>query len=109
MSGCRRWLEWCQPPACSDHGVDMSDTTITDASIIEITPPAMETVLGIRAEEPDPGSLGLRIEITGTKGVDFTYDLAFDELSEAAEDDVVVEVGEITVIVPAASVDQLRG
>jgi Fe/S biogenesis protein NfuA len=87
----------------------MSDTTITDASIIEITPPAMETVLGIRAEEPDPSSLGLRIEITGTQGVDFTYDLAFDELAEAAEDDVVVEIGEITVIVPAASVDQLRG
>ena len=64
----------------------MSDTTITDAAIIEITPSAMETVLGIRAEEADPEALGLRIEITGTKGVDFTYDLAFDELANAVDD-----------------------
>ena len=87
----------------------MSDTTITESAIIEVTPAAMETVLGIRAEEPEPEALGLRIEITGNQGVDFTYDLAFDELSEAAPDDVIVEVGEISVIVPANSVEQLRG
>jgi Fe/S biogenesis protein NfuA len=87
----------------------MSETTITESAIIEVTESAMETVLGIRAEEPDPAALGLRIEITGSQGVDFTYDLAFDELSEAAEDDVIVEVGEISVIVPANSVEQLRG
>ncbi len=87
----------------------MSETTITESAIIEVTASAMETVLGIRAEEPDPAALGLRIEITGTQGVDFTYDLAFDELSEAADDDVIIEVGEISVIVPANSVDNLRG
>ena len=87
----------------------MTETTITESAIIEVTPSAMETVLGIRAEEPEPATLGLRIEITGSQGVDFTYDLAFDELAEAADDDVIIEVGEISVIVPANSVDQLRG
>jgi Fe/S biogenesis protein NfuA len=87
----------------------MSETTITESAIIEVTASAMETVLGIRAEEPDPAALGLRIEITGTQGVDFTYDLAFDELSEAADDDVIIDAGDISVIVPANSVDQLRG
>ena len=96
-------------PQSSDHGGLMSDTTITDTAVIDITPAAMETVLGILAEEDDPESLGLRIEITGTKGVDFIYDLSFDELANVVEGDVVSPVGEVQVIVPAGTVDQLRG
>ncbi len=77
--------------------------------IIELTPSAMETVLGIRAGEDDPDSLGLRIEITGNAGPEYAYDLSFDELDKAEDDDVIIEAGEIKVIVPAASVDRLRG
>jgi len=69
----------------------------------------METVLGLLADEGDPESLGLRIEITGTRGVDFVYDLSFDELSEASGDDLVCDLGGISVIVPGSSVEQLRG
>jgi Fe/S biogenesis protein NfuA len=91
----------------------MSETTTQPSagldSIIEISPVALETVLGIRAEEDDPESLGLRIEITGTAGVDFTYDLAFDELANAVESDEVFDAGGITVVVPGESVDRLRG
>lgn len=84
----------------------------TDAApvpVLEISPVAMETVLGLLADEGDPESLGLRIEITGTRGVDFVYDLSFDELSEASGDDVVCDLGGISVIVPGPSVEQLRG
>lgn len=81
----------------------------TLGAILEITPAAMETVLGIRAEEPDPDALGLRVEVTGVKGPEYTYDLAFDELSAAASDDVVEKVDTLSVIIPAASVDSLRG
>lgn len=84
----------------------------TDAApvpVLEISPVAMETVLGLLADEGDPESLGLRIEITGTRGVDFVYDLSFDELSEASGDDLVCDLGGISVIVPGSSVEQLRG
>ena len=81
----------------------------TVGAILEITPAAMETVLGIRAEEPDPDALGLRVEVTGVKGPEYTYDLAFDELSAAASDDVVEKVDSLSVIIPATSVDSLRG
>ena len=81
----------------------------TLGAILEITPAAMETVLGIRAEEPDPEALGLRVEVTGVKGPEYTYDLAFDELSAAASDDVIDRVDTLSVIIPAASVDSLRG
>jgi Fe/S biogenesis protein NfuA len=86
------------PPAATDGDVVMS---VTDA--------ALETVLGIRAEEDHPDALGLRVEITGSRGVEFTYDLSFEELDALATDDVTYRVGDLTVIVPAGSVDRLRG
>lgn len=81
----------------------------SEAPIIEITPTAMETVQNIRAEEPDPEALGLRIEITGSRGSEYTYDLSFDELEHATETDVLVETDGITVVVPAETVERLRG
>src|ERR1700760_531440 len=83
-------------------------TTETD-TLIDITPAAMETVLGILAEEDEPESLGLRIEITGTKGVDYIYDLSFDELANMVDGDVVTQVSDLQVIVPEATVHPLRG
>jgi Fe/S biogenesis protein NfuA len=77
--------------------------------VIEISPVAMETVLGIRAGEDDPDGLGLRVEITAASGAEYTYDLSFDELANAAADDVLVDAAGVTVIVPAETVERLRG
>ncbi len=79
------------------------------SQILEITSVAMETVLRIRSEEPDPSLLGLRVEVTGVKGPVYTYDLSFDELSLALDTDIIEMVGDLSVIVPEASADQLRG
>jgi Fe/S biogenesis protein NfuA len=78
-------------------------------AVIELTPIATETVLGLRAEEPDAEKLGLRIAITGSRGPEFTYDLSFDEIDEREDDDLLVELDELCVIVPADSVELLRG
>jgi Fe/S biogenesis protein NfuA len=82
---------------------EMTDTIIT------VSEAALAWILDLRAAEDDPESLGLRIEVTGIGGRDFTYDLAFESLDEAAEDDVVETRGGLPVVVPAASVDNLRG
>jgi Fe/S biogenesis protein NfuA len=92
----------------STTDIQPDDDRVTD-TILEITAAAMETVLSIRSEEPDPASLGLRVEVTGVKGPEYSYDLSFDELESAVESDVIEVIGEISVIVPEASVDQLRG
>lgn len=81
----------------------------TELPVIEITESALETVLGIRAGEDDPETLGLRIEITGSRGAEYTYDLSFDEIENAAADDHLVETSGVTVIVPAETVERLRG
>lgn len=85
------------------------DVATTDV-LMEITPAALEMVLGIRAEEPDPAALGLRIEIAGVRGVDFVYDLSFEELDSLDEGDLVTPLAEeLSLVVPADSVDRLRG
>jgi Fe/S biogenesis protein NfuA len=87
-------------------------TTETESQaevIIEVTPQALRKVLDIRDAEPDPETLGLRIEVTGAVGVDYQYDLSLDPVDEAGPDDSVVEADGLTVIVPAASIEKLRG
>ena len=79
--------------------------------VLTVTDPARDKILELRAQEEDSGSLGLRIEVTGVQGVEYTYDLTFDPVSEAdqAAGDLVETLGELPVIVPAESIDALRG
>jgi Fe/S biogenesis protein NfuA len=85
----------------------MSDT-ITEP-IITVTDEALAKILELRAAEEDPDGLGLRIEVTGVRGADFTYDLSFEPLEERAEDDVLQDERGLPVVVPAESVDNLLG
>ena len=76
-----------------------------------VTAPAQEKILELRAQEDEPETLGLRIEVTGVQGVEYTYDLTFDPVAEAdqAAGDVVEEAGDLPVIIPVDSIDSLRG
>jgi len=86
----------------------MTDVT-TDEIVLDVSDEALFKVLDVRAAEEDGDSLGLRVEVTGVQGVDYSYDLAFEPMSEADDDDVIYRVGELTVMVPESSVDKLRG
>jgi Fe/S biogenesis protein NfuA len=79
--------------------------------VLTITDPAREKILELRAQEDDPDGLGLRIEVTGVRGVEYTYDLTFDPVAEADPDagDLVEEQGTLPVIIPSESIDALRG
>ncbi|MCU0272832.1 MAG: NifU family protein [Acidimicrobiales bacterium] len=83
-------------------------TTAHD-TVLAVSDAALSRVLEIRAQESDGEVLGLRIEVTGTRGVDYTYDLAFEPFAEALDGDAVFQVGELTVVVPADSIEKLRG
>lgn len=86
----------------------MTDVT-TDEIVLDISDEALFKVLDVRAAEEEGDALGLRVEVTGVAGVDYSYDLAFEPIAEADESDVTYNVGELTVIVPANSIDKLRG
>ena len=92
----------------TDTVADTADAD-TPAEVLIVTESARATVFEIRAQEDDGESLGLRVEVTGATGVDYAYDLSLEPIAEAADDDHVVTVEGLTVIVPAASVDRLRG
>jgi Fe/S biogenesis protein NfuA len=76
---------------------------------ITITERAHAQIMELRAAEPDGDTLGLRIEVTGVRGADFTYDLAFEPVAEADEDDHRFDAGGLTVMIPQDSVKNLEG
>lgn len=77
--------------------------------VVLITDTARKKILELRAAEDDADSLGLRIAVTGVNGPEYSYDLSFDALDAVEADDVVVEGGGLSVIVPADSVDKMQG
>lgn len=82
-----------------------SDTDV----VLTVTDAALEKVLEIRDGEDDAASMGLQVRIVGTRGVEFDYDLSLEDLAEIEPDATTYAVGELTVIIPADSVDDMRG
>jgi Fe/S biogenesis protein NfuA len=77
--------------------------------VITISDAARKKILELRADEEDADTLGLRIAVTGERGPEYAYDLAFDAVSAAEPTDVVSEWGGLTIIVPEDSVAKLQG
>ncbi|MCY3645062.1 MAG: NifU family protein [Acidimicrobiaceae bacterium] len=77
--------------------------------ILIVTDAARTAVLAIRDREDDGDTLGLRVEVTGTAGIDYAYDLTLDPVADAAPDDHIHNSDGLTVVVPDASVSRLRG
>jgi Fe/S biogenesis protein NfuA len=105
-------------------GEAMSDPMVTEesvrtepesATVVEVTLAARNVVLGARAAENDPEHLALWVEVTGTNGNAYSYDIYFQDASDAGEGDAVYSAfpagdpGDLTVVVPAASVELLTG
>ncbi len=87
----------------------MADATTTDAVVFTVTPAAIARILELREAEDDPSGLALRVEVTGTNGVEYAYDLTFDPVAEADAADAVYQQSGLPVIVPTGSIEQLTG
>ncbi len=94
----------------SESSLGATDEAVaTGEFVLTVAPDALGRVLEIRDTEEDPGSICLRVEITGSAGVDYTYDLVWATISELdAEDDLSVQGG-LSVVVAANSIDTMRG
>jgi Fe/S biogenesis protein NfuA len=77
--------------------------------VITVTDAGRQTVLELRAEESDASSLALWLEVNGTSGSEYAYDLYFESASDARPGDLVTDHDGLKVVIPAASVDALRG
>ncbi|HWH34421.1 MAG TPA: NifU family protein [Acidimicrobiales bacterium] len=89
--------------------VNTQESASDTAPVITVTDKARAQVVTLRDSEPDAESLALWLEVTGVAGTEFAYDLYFDALDKAAPGDAVQRHDDISVVIPAASIDQLRG
>jgi Fe/S biogenesis protein NfuA len=87
---------------------DLQATTQT-GPVVTLTPEAHKVVREALDQEPDPQSIALWLEVRGVQGGSFVYDLYFQAVSDADEGDVRHAQEDIDVIVPAESVERLRG
>jgi Fe/S biogenesis protein NfuA len=81
----------------------------TATPIVSLTAEARKVVREALDQEPDPASLALWLEVRGVQAGTFVYDLFFQAAADAGQDDELRTDGDVAVIVPAASVDRLRG
>ena len=77
--------------------------------VVRLTAPALAEIIELRAAEADPETLALCIEISGTSGEVYAYDMYFQAVADITESDWVDNRDGLTVVVPGQSVDRLRG
>jgi Fe/S biogenesis protein NfuA len=106
---------------------DDLQTTVDAPAVVTLTPEAHKVVAeALQAEHQrgseegpggdttaetavDQGQLALWLEVRGVQAGSFVYDLYFQAVSDADEGDARVAQGGLDIIIPATSVDRLRG
>lgn len=82
----------------------MSETTV-----LTIEPAALEMIRELRDNEPGDEEFALSIEVTGFRGPQFSYELAFVPLADKADNWVEERHEDLAVIFPKADVGKLDG
>ena len=77
--------------------------------VVTLTPDAHKVVREALDQEPESATLALWLEVRGVQDGSFVYDLYFQATSDADEGDVRHAQGDVEVVVPAGSVERLRG
>ncbi len=77
--------------------------------VVHVTEAARQKALWFRSRDPEPERLALWLEVTGVSKGKYTYNLYLEELAKAGPDQVVQHHDDISVVIPNASVDALRG
>ena len=81
---------------------------VTD-NVLTITDGALTTILEARAGEIDAASLSLWLEVSRTAQGRFQYDMYFQPTAESLDTDTIIARGELTVVIPANSLERIVG
>ena len=76
---------------------------------MNVTDAAVEKAVMVRARETDPERYALWVEVVGVQAGEYAYDLSLQPLAEAPADASVTDLGRIALVIPAESVELLRG
>jgi Fe/S biogenesis protein NfuA len=77
--------------------------------VLQVSSDAEELIVEARAAEAEPERLALFLEVNGEQNGVYTYDMWFEAIADASPRDSVVELGSISVVVAAQSIDLVRG
>ena len=97
-AGDRQHVRYHEPVATVEHPTD---------TLLSLTPLAAAKIKELMTEEPDAGTLVLRVAIQGGGCSGFQYGLGFD--AGAAEGDIELQLEGIPVVVDPFSAPYLRG
>ncbi len=84
-------------------------TTVEKFDILMLSEEARNVVSDALSNESQSDALALWVEVTGTRGAGYTYDLFFSDLVDAPDDAAIGVDGGITIVIPASSVERLAG
>lgn len=82
---------------------------MSENTVLSIEPKALDMVKELRDNEPGDGEFALSIEVTGFKGPQFSYELAFVPLADKADNWVEERHDDLAVIFPKADSGKLDG
>ncbi len=86
-----------------------TDTENGDLPVLRVTDDAREKVLQLRSDEDRADSLSLWVEVGGSAGGSFSYEIYFQASADARSGDWTDERDGLPVVVPAESINFLRG
>ena len=84
-------------------------TSVDTSQVLTLTDDARGVVLDALANEANAEALALWVEVTGVQGAGYAYYLYFSDRSDAPEGANVFVDGDVTVVIPEASVARLQG
>jgi Fe/S biogenesis protein NfuA len=82
---------------------------MSEDTVLSIAPDALDMILQLRDQEPGDGEFALSIEVTGFRGPQFTYELAFVALDDKKEGWAVERHGGLALIFPEDDEEKLDG
>jgi len=78
-------------------------------TVLSLAPDAIEMITTLAEQEPGDDEYGLYIEVTGIRGPQFTYDLSFMPVADAADGQIVERHDTLAVILRTQDVEKLDG
>jgi Fe/S biogenesis protein NfuA len=87
----------------------MTSGTEIGETLLQITDGARREVQSYQAEQPEAEELALWTEVTGVSGEDYAYNLSLRHAGDAGPHDVIEQHEGLSIVIPADSVDKLRG
>ncbi|MDQ6784437.1 MAG: NifU family protein [Actinomycetota bacterium] len=87
----------------------MTENDPDGVPVLTVTDGALAKVLQLRSDETAPGSLALWVEVSGTSGSSYTYDMYFQAAGDARPDDWTGQQGGLSIVVPADSAPKMTG